>query len=254
MFSRYWRCTVCGLVATYPMRSQKEIEELYHEDIEHFDPYIAQIEVHRKYFQRKLEEIRGMANVKTLLDIGCAMGVLLEEAGKQRIDAYGVDVSEDAVAYCKKKGLKADTSYPKKHFDAITAFEVLEHEPNPLGMLRRIHKLLNNGGIVVLTTPNYSGFWRKIMGKHWVSFRHPEHVTFWSPTALKVLMEKAGFRDSRVMRDSPRPFPLSFLFTRGADYFPWLEWLLRPIGKIFDRAAIINPINPWDDLIVYGTK
>ena len=120
--------------------------------------------------------------------------------------------------------------------------------------MRRVYKLLNKGGMVVLTTPNHSSIWQKLMGKHWVSYRHPEHVTFWDETSLQYLFSAAGFRDVHVAHDTRRPFPLSFLFTRAADYFPWTGWVLRPTGSMLNRLHIINPINPWDDLLVVAKK
>ena len=36
------RCLACGLVQVVPMPSQTEINALYHEDMEHFEPYIDQ--------------------------------------------------------------------------------------------------------------------------------------------------------------------------------------------------------------------
>ena len=116
-------------------------------------------------------------------------------------------------------------------------------------MMRRVHSLLNKRGIVLLATPNYGGFWRKVMGRRWFGFAHPEHVVLLDFNSMRLLLEKAGFRDIQVKNDSPRPFPLSFAFTRGADYFPWMGRLLKPIGKLFDRFDIKNPINPWDDMI-----
>jgi len=68
------------------------------------------------------------------------------------------------------------------------------------------------------------------------------------------LMKKAGFKNIDVRHDMPRPFPLSFVFTRSADYFPWAAWFLRTIGNFLDHFHIRNPINPWDDLIVYAKK
>lgn len=245
------RCRFCGLVQIASMPSEKEIAALYREDLDHFEPYIQQIPVHREYFKKELRNIKKRG---TLLDIGCAMGVLLEEAKKVGYKVQGIDISKDAVAYCRKKGLKVSQTWPKMQFDVITAFEIIEHERDPLGMMNRVYSLLKEGGVVVLTTPNHSSFWRIIMGKWWVGYRHPEHVTFWDPVSLAFLMNKAGFTHIDVHRDTPRPFPLAFVFTRGADYFPWAGWLLRPIGKLFDHWKVTNPINPWDDLIVYGRK
>lgn len=246
------KCTNCGLVQAAPMPSEKEIRKLYHEDMEHFEPYIAQLAVHREYFRKKVQEIKKRG---VLLDVGCAMGVLLAEAQKAGFTARGIDISKDAVTYCKKKGLDVSQTWPKnKRFDVITAFEIIEHERDPLGMMRRIHTLLKRDGIAVLTTPNHSSIWRKIMGKWWVGYYHPEHVTFWDPASLLELFERAGFWNITIRRDSPRPFPLSFVLTRGADYVPRLGFFLRPMGKFLDRFNLINPINPWDDLIVFARK
>jgi len=223
------------------MPSVREIASLYHEDFDHFQPYLAQIDVHREYFRKKLQEIK---HGKTLLDIGCAMGVLLEEAEKKGFRAQGIDISKDAVAYCRKKGLDVSGKWPEKKLDVITAFQVIEHERDPLQFMKRVYKLLKKNGLVVLATPK----------NYWLSRKHPEHVTFWSPRSLRFLMEKTGFKTIEIRRDTPRPFPLSFAFTRAADYFPLIAWFLKPIGKLLDRFDIKNPINPWDDMIVFARK
>ncbi len=240
------------------MPSAKEISALYHEDLDHFTPYIEQLPVHHEYFRKKMEEICQQG---TLLDIGCAMGVLLEEAKKKGMKATGIDLSKDAIKYCRKHGLTAFhgtlNSRPgleRGGFDVVTAFQVIEHERDPLKMMGRVYSLLKKGGMVVLATPNYGGFWRKLMGRRWFGFAHPEHVVLLDFNSMRLLLEKAGFRDIEIRADTPRPFPLSFAFTRAGDYFLWAAWLLKPIGKLLDRFNIINPINPWDDMIAFARK
>lgn len=286
-------CKNCGLTQVIPRPTRREVESFYHEDFDHFKPYLAQIDVHRKYFRKKIFEIRAVrgssfdrpVKVQTafspsvssakamtelqktrraalsLLDIGCALGILLEESREQGIEATGIDVSADAVEYCREKGLMVfqgtltTAQLPAgKHFDVITAFEVIEHEQDPLGMMRRVYKILNNGGVAIVTTPNHDSLWRKIMGKWWVGYQHPEHINFFTAQSLKELFKRAGFSSVVVKKDSPRLFPLSFLFTRGADYFPIVRWLLKPIGRIFTLLPLPNPINPWDDTIAFGVK
>lgn len=251
LFDHVGTCTTCGLAQKTPMLTKKEVSRLYHDDLEHFDPYIQYLAVHHAYFQKKAMIVHKGDRV---LDIGCAMGVFLEEAKKRGATALGVDISKDAVSYCRKKGLRVSTAWPTTKFDVICAFEVIEHERDPLAMMRRIHKLLKNGGEAVITTPNHSSFWRKLMGKWWVGYTHPEHVVFFDPKSLIELFTRAGFTDIRVDHDTPRPFPLSFAFRRSADYFPWAGWVVKPIGNFLDRWHILNPVNPWDDLIVYGKK
>ena len=57
---------------------------------------------------------------------------------------------------------------------------------------------------------------------------------------MGALLEKAGYKDIHVVVDSPRPFPLSFALTRGADYFPWAAGILKPIGKFLDHFDILR--------------
>jgi hypothetical protein len=121
-------------------------------------------------------------------------------------------------------------------------------------MMKRVRGLLKDGGIAVLATPNVGGFWKKLMGKKWVGFAHPEHVVLFDHDTMRQLLERAGFHDIRVYNDTSRPFPLSFLFTRGADYVPVFGWILRTIGKLLDKFDIKNPINPWDDMIAFAKK
>lgn len=245
------KCPMCGLVQAVPMPTVNEIAALYHEDMDHFEPYLDQIDVHKEYFRNILKGIKKNA---MLLDIGCAMGALLIEAKKKGIEAMGVDISRDAVAYCRKQGLDVSDKWPNKKFDVVTAFQVIEHERDPLGFMKRVQTLLKKGGLVILATPNYGGFWRKVMGKHWFGFAHPEHVVLLDFTSMRNLLEKAGFHNIEIRADSPRPFPLSFAIKRAADYFPVLRFLLLPLGNFFNKFNIINPINPWDDMIVYAKK
>lgn len=263
---RMGKCASCGLAQVVPMPSSSEIAALYHEDFDHFTPYIEQLPVHHAYFKEKIGEIishfsQSPVSRGKLLDVGCAMGVLLEEAAKKEMKAVGIDLSADAVRYCKRNKLTTynGTVYTVKQlkqasFDVITAFQIIEHERDPVRMMMRVHNLLKKGGMVVLATPNYGGLWRKLMGKRWFGFTHPEHVILLDPSSMRTLLEKSGFRDIEIRSDSPRPFPLSFAFTRGADYFPWMAWLLKPIGKFLDGLHITNPINPWDDMIVFAKK
>ncbi len=258
------KCGSCGLVQVVPMPTNREVASLYHEDMEHFEPYIEQLPVHRAYFKEKLHQMKAKLSSKgrvSLLDIGCAMGVLLSHAKQAGWQAVGVDLSADAVSYCRQHGLTvyAGTVYSVKNlrensFDVVSGFEVIEHERDPLGMMRRVYKLLKTDGIAVVTTPNHSSFWRITMGKWWLGYQHPEHLVFFGPETLKLLLEQAGFRKVEVKKDIPRPFPLSFALARSADYFPVLAWFLRPVGKLVGVLGIRNPFNPWDDIIAIGRK
>lgn len=269
------QCRTCKLTQIIPRPTRKEVARLYEEDESHFEPYIDQKEVHEQYFRWKLSMIKNMFSVRiasqlsnhtkkniSVLDIGCLTGVLLSEAEKMGISAQGVDISSDAVMYCKKQGLKAfhgtiadyAKKYPTKRFTAITAFEIIEHEYSPFTLAKTMHSLLRDGGLAIATTPNHGSLWRKGMGKYWPGYTHKEHLYFFDMDSLRQVFLRAGFTDVIVKRDQSRPFPLSFLFTRGADYVPFGKGIFQLIGTILKPLPIINPINPWDDIIVIARK
>jgi 2-polyprenyl-3-methyl-5-hydroxy-6-metoxy-1,4-benzoquinol methylase len=264
------RCVTCGLVQVIPRPTEKEVASLYHEDFEHFEPYLAQLSVHKAYFHHKMAEIVKMLEKngterkgsKTLMDVGCAMGVLLEEAKQVGFEPYGVDISKDAAEFCKKQGFHAvhgtvrsyHESHETKHFDVVTGFEVIEHEYSPRAMVETMYKMVKKGGIAVVTTPNYASRWREVMGKYWPGYQHPEHLFFFDPDALRYLFTDVGFSEVKVLHDENRPFPLSFLFSRASDYFPAFAPILKTLGALTKPLPLVNPLNPWDDLIVLARK
>ena len=68
----------------------------------------------------------------TVLDVGCAMGFLVEALRQRGVDAFGVDVSEYAIQnvhpdiqpYC---WVASVTDPPPRTYDLIVCIEVLEH-------------------------------------------------------------------------------------------------------------------------------
>lgn len=274
----HWKveqCMSCGLTQIIPRPTRREVEQLYENDESHFDPYIEQRSVHETYFREELLKLmevmherqgssmnKKKAGFYSILDIGCLTGVLLGEAKKMGIQATGVDISNDAVKYCKKQGYTAfhgtikeyAKTYPKKQYDVISAFEIIEHEYSPLTLAKTMYALLRPGGIAVATTPNHGSNWRKIMGSYWPGYTHTEHLYFFDLDSLKKVFEEAGFSSVEVRHDTSRPFPLSFLFTRGADYAPLGKGILRFIGNLLKPFPLKNPINPWDDIIVTAIK
>ncbi len=80
--------------------------------------------------QRIIEEI----NPETILDAGCAMGFLVEGFRRRGVKAYGVDISEYAIAnvhqdikpYCQVASI---TEPFAQKYNLIVSIEVLEHLP-----------------------------------------------------------------------------------------------------------------------------
>ena len=85
-------------------------------------------------FGRIADAIARDIQPQTVLDVGCAIGLLVETLRERGVEAYGVDVSEYAIEqvhpavrrYCRVGGA---TEPFGRRYDLITCIEVLEHMP-----------------------------------------------------------------------------------------------------------------------------
>ena len=80
-------------------------------------------------------------------------------------------------------------------FKCIAAFDVLEHLKDPLDTVRRCADLLAPDGVLLLQTPCYRG-----EGPEWSMFQEDEHVHLFTEESIRLLLDRAGFKDMRVER------------------------------------------------------
>jgi 2-polyprenyl-3-methyl-5-hydroxy-6-metoxy-1,4-benzoquinol methylase len=115
------------------------------------------------WFKRKALKWLHMRVPKgRLLDLGSGPGTLLMIAReKYGYEVQGVEPASAAAEVANRYGVPTycgtveefAAQHPEK-FDAITAFEVLEHVADPLSFLTAAKKLLNRKGILLLSMPN----------------------------------------------------------------------------------------------------
>jgi SAM-dependent methyltransferase len=111
-----------------------------------------------KFFKSIADHIVTEINPKTVLDVGCAMGLLVAFLRKREVKAFGLDISEyaiknihpDAKPYCWI-GSGTDP-FPQK-FELVVCIEVLEHLPH-LEAEKAIENLCNySDDILFSSTP-----------------------------------------------------------------------------------------------------
>src|SRR5207245_7389852 len=100
-----------------------------------------------------------------ILDIGCGTGANLELLSKFG-EAEGVDVSTEALNFCRARGLKnvkqgAAESLPcdDRSFDLVTGLDVVEHLDDDVAGLREMHRVLRTDGRVLLFVPAFMFLW-----------------------------------------------------------------------------------------------
>ena len=132
-----------------------------------------------------------------ILDVGCGTGANLLMLSKYG-DAEGVDVSEDALAFCRERGLDKvrlgageKLPYEDATFDLVTAFDVVEHMDDDLAGLREMRRVLRPGGRALLFVPTFMFLWglQDDVSNHRRRYRLPE---------LRRVLEQAGFEIERT--------------------------------------------------------
>lgn len=118
-----------------------------------------------KFFNivRKLIPPSSKAPLK-ILDVGCGQGILLDQIHKEYPDhkLLGIDISSEAVAQTKARGIKAEVvkvpPIPKANesYDIVIACELLEHmDPSDAyRFLVEAKRILKPNGFLIASVPN----------------------------------------------------------------------------------------------------
>ncbi len=199
---RFVRCTECKHIYQSPRPTAASLAERY-------DDEYATYEVENSANFLDLM-VRGLADVdvlrrveteglpKTILDIGCATGALLEHLSARGYQAHGVEPCEPAAAYGREvRGVTITTGVVEdlpvvRTFSVVHSSHVIEHVPDPASFLDRIRTHLTPGGYVVLVTPNTSGLQARLFGARWRS-AIADHVNLFSLSNLTRLTQDRGF-------------------------------------------------------------
>jgi 2-polyprenyl-3-methyl-5-hydroxy-6-metoxy-1,4-benzoquinol methylase len=148
----------------------------------------------------------------SLLDVGCGrgrLGISLAQRFAQigtRLTPYGIEISsrlaEDSHQQFARFGgrvisapaiLAAETTAAET-YDLVVLCSLLEHEHQPLRLLRALHGTVKAEGIVVIKVPNYGSWMRYWRGRNWCGYRFPDHVNYFTASTLDQLARAAGFR------------------------------------------------------------
>ena len=115
---------------------------------------------------------------------------------------------------------------PPAQFSLIIANQTLEHVRDPCALLSAARALLKPGGALMSVSHNYRHWLMRLLGA-----RSPiidiEHLQVFSPTSLRIAIERAGFKDAQI-----RPF---------ANRYPLHYWIrLAPIPQSLKRPLHVR--------------
>lgn len=214
-------CLKCTFVFVTPVPDEQFL-------FRHYQQYLPseknRIEEWRKMmlsiFLRSLDAIesRNFIHRGTLLDIGCGYGFFLEMARQRGWCVSGIEPCLHARKYAELNGIKIDSGslfergYQDETFDAVTAFYVLEHLPDPLKYLKEINRILKPGGLLLVRLPHTTPLVKflKILKISNGLYDVPSHLSDFSPHTISLALNKSGFNEIHTFPGgSTRPTPIS---------------------------------------------
>lgn len=134
-----------------------------------------------------------------VLDFGCGDGAFLATARLLGVDGAGVDCSASRQERAGRAGidivpdLESLDARGGGPFDAATLFEVLEHVPEPAGLLEALAQRVRRGGVLLVEVPDCRGI---TVPRDFTAFSnvHPlEHLNHFTPATLRAMCARAGF-------------------------------------------------------------
>jgi SAM-dependent methyltransferase len=219
------RCADCGHMQLERFPVEAVLEQAYGDAAS--TDYVEEEAGQRATARRTIAEIERFVPRGSLLDLGCWVGYLLDEAGRAGWTALGVEPSDFAAAYARDQlGLDVvhasmeDAELDLSAFDAVFMGDVIEHLLDPAGALDRVAKLLAPGGVVALAVPNAGSRLARLMGPRWWSVI-PTHVQYFTRRSIGTLLARRGY-EPLWFGTSPKAFTVRYYLERIGGYSPSL--------------------------------
>ena len=207
MESRIERCRNCQLVNTEAV-SPDELARAYSVDYygspeQKFNPILEKIIgwLHRRQANKLLGIwSRGGTSVAAprVMDIGCGRGLLLSAFQKMGAEVHGLERLEFEIAPAMrnivKTGAITDAKYINQHFDVVVLWHVLEHLHTTLEHIQQLGEHLREGGVLVLSVPNFDSLQRRLFGRAWFHLDVPRHLLHIESSWLLSTLEQQGYK------------------------------------------------------------
>jgi 2-polyprenyl-6-hydroxyphenyl methylase/3-demethylubiquinone-9 3-methyltransferase len=145
---------------------------------------------------------------KSALDVGCGAGLLAEPLARLGATVTGIDAAPEVIAVAREhaagQGLEidyrvGDVQQLAGTFDLVTSMEVIEHVADPAAFLKALAARLAPGGLLILSTPNATGWSRLLLitvaeGIGQIPRGTHDFDKFIGPDRMKTLLSEAGLK------------------------------------------------------------
>ena len=199
------RCMNCGLMYAYP-RATAAIAQYVAAGQTGASMSLQTPEVIRAFDKLPDYEPIGLdlrkllPRGRTLLEVGCHAGVLLDRFRGQGWSVSGVEPDGRAANFARshygldvKASTLEDAGYDPATFDAVVMLHVIEHLDDPAGTVQAIARVLRPQGFLAVETPVYDTLMYRLLGRRERSLSCDGHIVFYTGRTLAALLERCGF-------------------------------------------------------------
>lgn len=179
---KYFECPYCGFIQT---EEPYWLDEAYSSAITSSDIGLIQrnLSISRKldFFFRL-----HLGGGGKFLDYGGGYGMLVRMMRDKGYDFEWYD------KYCENL-FAQHHEMSKQHYDVVTAFELLEHLPDPMG---EIDKLFKMGDTVIFSTELIPKDRPKVKDWWYYGVEHGQHISFYTQQSMELIANKYGMKYS----------------------------------------------------------
>jgi SAM-dependent methyltransferase len=134
-----------------------------------------------------------------MLDLGCGSGIALDVAKRLGLETFGIELSATAAAAAAQRGhtifpvlLEEMESIWEGKFDLISLNQLLEHVPDPVGLIRQSVRFLSPHGAIAIAVPGANGI---LQFTPWLESNWPpHHLSRWRRKDFNELARRTGLR------------------------------------------------------------
>jgi SAM-dependent methyltransferase len=134
---------------------------------------------------------------RSVVEVGCAPGILLQTLAKRGFACVGVEISEGVAAWMRgeleldiRAGYFPGVDLPQ--CDLFLSFDTVEHSPEPDAFMREAARLLLPGGVAIIQTAIERYGLSPPFGARFDLFDDLEHLFLFTDQAMKSLADCAG--------------------------------------------------------------
>jgi 2-polyprenyl-3-methyl-5-hydroxy-6-metoxy-1,4-benzoquinol methylase len=248
----YYRCGACETLFQHPMPTLEAMRDYVEREYSSgvYSDYVSAAALKSLTFSARAARILRRTGPGRLLDVGASCGYFVDEALKAGFDAYGLELSSEAVASAPEP-LRArltigDVNTLERRgesaYDVVTAFDIIEHTFNPVAFLESLRRVARPGSTIAITTPDTGHFLRYVLGARWPMLQPMQHTVLFSSRSLSMALAQAGFTDITV-EPAYKTLTADYLAGQVAMYLPAAVRLYRSASGVVPAAIRERPVS-----------